>query len=114
MAFDAQLRILHDYFSVGVDDYPWRVLENEETAALEEEARNEICKDHPLFGVPFTALAKCEMNDEALFAMEGGYYTLIHLTYKKETDGRYPRFTLFENFGGALDYIRTEFPFADF
>ncbi|MCL2486234.1 MAG: hypothetical protein FWE86_01375 [Oscillospiraceae bacterium] len=114
MAFDAQLRILNDYFSIGVDDYAWRVLQDDETAAVGEEARREIGSDHPLFGVGLTALAKCSVNNEALFAMEGGYYALVHLTYRAENDAHMPRFTLFENFGGALDYIRTEFPFADF
>lgn len=114
MAYDAQIRILHDYFSLGVDDYPWQVLLENESPELENEARKEIGKEHPLFGMNLTALAKCEQNSEALFAMDDGYYTLIHLTHKEENDRRKPRFTLFENFGGALDYIRTEFPFADF
>ena len=115
MSFDVQLKILGDYFSLGVDDYPWQIIELPgEAASLEDEARREISEAHPLFGVDLTALAECKMNHEVLFATDEKCYTIVRLTYQQESDGRYPKFTFFENFGGALEYIRTQFPFEDF
>ena len=115
MNFDIQIRILEDYFKVGVDDYPWQGLTApSESNMLEEEARREITEAHPLHGADLYAIAECKMNHEVLFVTTDKCFVIVRLTYSKQNDGRYPKFTFFENFGGALEYIRTQFPFEDF
>lgn len=68
---------------------------------LHEELHRELGESHPLHQVPARAIARRKDNDDVLFFLSEGTSPLVvvHLTWsgKKETDPRFPAFTLYSS-----------------
>ena len=83
-------------------DWPdnWGALHYDDIPKFTRELNKEICKDHILYGLPLCALGRCQGNDNFLFQIESAAekFALVHLTWRKETDPRWPTTMLFNSF----------------
>ncbi len=73
---------------------PWEPVQD--GSKLEAELAKEIGKLHPLYGKRLRAVAKRIDRDDVIFA-GSDCIALVHLTWKKETDPRWPSTYLFDN-----------------
>ena len=80
---------------------PWRAA-GERAATLDHELRREICPSHPLFGVRATAVGLSRVCDDVLFALAGGRFALVHLTYRAETTPEWPHTVFYATWGDWL------------
>jgi hypothetical protein len=56
------------------------------------ELGRELAPGHPLHGQPAQALAKCGHCDSVLFALSGGRFAIVHLTWAHRTESSpFPR-----------------------
>ena len=79
--------------SLQPSDLPeaWRAVEDDEAARLVEALRREVPEGHLLYGRTVEAVAKCSARDETVFAVDDlGLYAVVHLTYRAESDRRWP------------------------
>ncbi|SHL77609.1 hypothetical protein SAMN02745136_05674 [Anaerocolumna jejuensis DSM 15929] len=74
-----------------------------------EEAKKEIKPGHLLYGKTMNSVAKSESNDDVMFVMENERYVIIHLTYCKDGEVRYPTFLEFENLIEVMSFIEKEY-----
>jgi hypothetical protein len=82
--------------SLGPLPEPWHVLALDRRAVLERQLARELAVDHPLFGLPVTAVAECGACDSVVFAVDATppWWVHVHLTWS-QTRQRvpYPRFS---------------------
>jgi hypothetical protein len=73
---------------------PWFAVNDGELA---NELRRELPKRHVLSGLPVTARARRQDQDDILFEiLDGsGRFAQVHLTYQAEVDPRWPTTTIF-------------------
>jgi hypothetical protein len=81
---------------------PWRAIEaspEENAEAMSARLVAEIPPGHVLHGLKATAVATRLDRDDVLFQIEGAKMPLavVHMTWRKETDPRWPRTRLFES-----------------
>ena len=82
---------------------PWRVIElpdmRERANLLAAELKKECPPGHILQGLPARAVATRIDRDDVLFEIEGTSQSLavVHLTWREETDPRWPSTKVFEN-----------------
>lgn len=70
----------------------WRLVKDEEAARLEVELARELSSDHPLQGRTARAVARRDDRDDAAFEMDPGGLCVVHLTYRVESDPRWPSY----------------------
>ncbi len=70
----------------------WRDVFGSEAASLEGELARELRSDHPLFGRRARAVARRTDCDDVAFEVESGGFCVVHLTWTKESGGRWPRY----------------------
>ena len=77
---------------------PW-FKTNDNAKYFEEELLREVSSGHSLCGKKITAIAFRRDQDEVLFKIEGteNQYAVVHLTYNKETDPRWPGVTFYKD-----------------
>jgi hypothetical protein len=108
---------------------PWRVLEDSpenknRAELLSARLASEVSLEHVLHGLKARAVATRIDRDDVLFEVEGGEMPLavVHMTWRKETDPRWPRTKMFESWEQWVhdemlptheDYSRTEKRAAD-
>jgi hypothetical protein len=79
--------------SLHPSDLPkaWRPVDGDQAAQLVASLRREVPDGHLLHGRTVHAVAKCSARDEAVFAIDDlGLYAVVHLTYRAESDPRWP------------------------
>ncbi|MCW5833937.1 MAG: hypothetical protein KIS78_16170 [Labilithrix sp.] len=59
-------------------------------AALEKELVRELPSGHPLHGRSVRAVARRDDRDDVAYEVDGGKLCVVHLTYRAETDPRWP------------------------
>lgn len=74
-----------------------------------EAAKKEIKPGHPLYGQTMYSVAKSESNDDVIFVIENERYVIIHLTYCKDGEVRYPTFLEFHNLIEVISYIEKKY-----
>ena len=67
---------------IMVEEFPWYLLTDENRGIFEKRVRIEVTPLHDLYSIKneLAAVAKCEMNDDVLFACGEDYY-VVHLTW---------------------------------
>jgi hypothetical protein len=77
---------------------PWYKTEGN-ARHFEEELLKEISLEHSLYGRKIAAIAFRKDQDEVLFKIEGteNQYAVVHLTYKKESDPRWPDVSFYKD-----------------
>lgn len=83
---------------------PWRVIDDSQEAAnraerLSTRLQSEVPPKHVLYGLKVAAVATRIDRDDVLFELAGGDMPLavVHMTWRKETDPRWPNTKLFRN-----------------
>jgi hypothetical protein len=82
---------------------PWEVIHDTpqvqgHAERLSTELQREIPSTHVLCGIKATAIAHRIDQDDVLFELEGQMLlAVVHLTWSRETDPRWPDTTLFES-----------------
>ena len=62
-----------------------------DAAPLDKELRRELPRGHKLSGLGFTAIAHADEHpDTVLFSLSDGRFAVVHLTWKREKDSRWP------------------------
>jgi hypothetical protein len=64
---------------------------------FEEELRREICSSHVLHGVAATIIARRQDRDDFLFELPDGRFAIVHLTWARESDPRWPATEVFDS-----------------
>ena len=70
---------------------PWVALTDAQRSRFEEELRRELTPGHVLAGAAFRAIARRQDCDDVLFELVGDGVAVVHLTWSRETDARWPR-----------------------
>ncbi len=79
---------------------PWIVIRDDRRSELlVGQVRSDLPPSHPFYGAGLKAVAERSDRDDVLFEIEGGQETLavVHLTWHKETDPRWPSTRLFDS-----------------
>lgn len=78
---------------------PWIEVRREDRAELQTELYLEVGNDHPLYGIPVTALAKRQDRDDVLFSLKDGSdrVAVVHLTWTTPNHGSFPRVTFLQS-----------------
>jgi hypothetical protein len=71
---------------------PWRNLEEREATLVGQELLRELAEGHPLSGRRARAVARRDDCDDVAFDIEGAGLCVVHLTWAKEPDARWPGF----------------------
>lgn len=87
------------------DDFNWWIPNNRDF--LDKQIKQELVKEHELYGKNLKAIAKCESNDEVLYKSENKFY-IIHLLWKKGNK-EFPSYIEFANLEEAIDYIEKKY-----
>jgi hypothetical protein len=88
---------------------PWHALDDSHAAesdALVAELRQELTPLHPLFGQPFTAIARRQDCDDVLFrvGVAPHRYAVVHLTWTAKPE-RAPEFPWTEIFNSLDEFV---------
>lgn len=89
---------------VKYKDFNWFILEQRRDF-FNEQAKREIGQGHMLYGHPMYAVAKCDSNDDVIYALGENKYVIIHLTYSSNINSDFPHYMLFETAQEVLQYI---------
>jgi hypothetical protein len=73
----------------------WHKLDDAQAARFGQELQRELVEGHPLRGRAARAIARRFGRDDVAFEIDGAL-CVVHLTYAKETDPRWPRFAFVE------------------
>lgn len=68
----------------------WRDVSRSEAESLERELARELAQGHPLRGRSWRAVARRGDSDDVAFEVTPGGLCVVHLTYREETDSRWP------------------------
>lgn len=72
-------------------DGDWYEITSEtERRELDVELRREVCPDHPLHGIEFSAVGRRYRRDDVLFRPADGRHAQVHLTRRKEVSPDWP------------------------
>lgn len=80
-----------------------------------EELKKELGEDNDFFETDVYAVAKCDSNDDVLYATsksendEDEIWRIYHLTYSPINKNGFPKFVEFSSRKAAMEYIRDEF-----
>ena len=74
------------------------IASDSERRRLEAELCRELCPAHVLHGMEVTALGRRRLRDDVLFKLGDNRFAQVHLTYKEETDPRWPWTDVFQTF----------------
>ena len=74
----------------------WREVDRREAAGLERELARELPEGHVLHGRVARAVAVGGNGDDVAFEVEGAGLCVVHLTWRIETDPRWPWTTFVE------------------
>ena len=86
---------------VGAYDWDgdWESIADEgERSRLKKELCRELCPTHVLYGLKVTALGRRRRRDDVLFRLADGRLAQVYLTYRAETDPRWPWTDVFQSF----------------
>ena len=67
-----------------------------------------MTKEHPLYGMKLTALAKSEANDDVLFYTEYGQFVVIHLTYSENNSSEFPGYKILDTHQELGEYLEMD------
>ena len=83
---------------------PWGPIQPDYVTRAEKELQREICAGHVLFGKPVKAIGARQDCDDVLFQLEASapMFAVVHLTYNKESDPKWPGTELFESLQDLL------------
>jgi len=91
---------------------PWQKLADDaegqkKADLLLGELIKEIHFDHPLSGLPLRAVAMRQDQDDVLFEVlgRGDLLAVVHLTWQKEIDSRWPHTELFSSWQHWMDAV---------
>lgn len=87
------------------DDFNWWIPKDMDF--LNEEIKEELVKEHKLYGKNLKAIAKCESNDDVLFRDENKIY-IVHLLWNKGSK-ELPLYIEFLYSEEAINYIEKEY-----
>jgi hypothetical protein len=74
----------------------WRAIEGNEAATFEGELRREMPAGHALHGREVRAVARRDDRDDVAFEVAGAGLCVVHLTWQRETDPRWPHASFVE------------------
>ena len=94
------------YIKYG-DEFNWYEIMKTDTHFLDE-LNSELNEKHPLYKKAIKAVAKCDSNDDVLFLLNNNTYAIIHLTYSKDSTGKFPLYINLANFSSAIKYIEEQ------
>jgi hypothetical protein len=69
---------------------PWELIPLEQREVLDRELDRELCAAHALAGTAHVAVARRVDRDDVLFIIDDERLALVHLTWNRETDPRWP------------------------
>jgi len=72
----------------------WFPLERDQALKMERELQRELPAGHALYGYTTRAVARGTDCDDVAFVVDGARLCIVHLTWRAETDPRWPH-TLF-------------------
>ena len=88
---------------------PWRAVSDAEARGFEDELKQEVGKQHPLFGIKVRAIGRRDDQDDVLFALEGSppRVAVVHLSWrgKEEKGPRWPHPVIFASLS---DWVEKE------
>lgn len=103
--------VFYDLFDKYGDDFNWHMLPSADPSFVAE-LKMEIGEQHPLYGKPIYAVAKCDSNDDVLFLSSNGQgedcFYLAHLTYSQYNAPGFPKIdkiTGIENLKGHIEHL---------
>ena len=104
--------VFHDLATKYGDDFHWRMLPSTNQSFVAE-LKKEISVTHFLYHERIRAVAKCDSNDDVLFAVgnEDGLdiYYLFHLTYLAKNMVGYPTYIKFKGIQEVREYLEQDF-----
>lgn len=78
-------------------DGDWYGIESaSEREWAESELKSELCREHLLFGLQASAIARRWRRDDLLFRLSDGRIAQVHLTRRQESDPRWPDTEIYE------------------
>ena len=88
----------------------WKPVDEAERRSLETELRNELVEGHPLHDRDLRIVARrCDQDDVLCSISESGVVAVVHLTWNRETDSRWPCVHIFNDFDAWLKtWTKTE------
>lgn len=89
------------------EDFCWLRADGE-NSSFAAEAYREMTKEHPLYGMKLTALAKSEANDDVLFYTEYGQFAVIHLTYNENNSSEFPGYKILDTHQELGEYLEMD------
>lgn len=93
---------------------PWVTVEGQIVLSLNDELNREIAIYHPLGGKKLNAIARSEACDDVLYQdLESHQYYLLHLTWAKEKNSKYPTYKVFINLEDFIKYCKETFRFNE-
>ena len=87
----------------------WFEMPEDQAIAFEDELRRECMPGHVLHGLEVRAVAVADWSDDSLFEIEDGRWAKVHLTWKAETDPKWPATEIFKDFEAVLKRLHAEF-----
>lgn len=66
--------------------------------SLNAELQRELCPQHILHGIAATVIGRRQSRDDFLFLLQDGRLAQVHLTWRAETDPRWPAAQIFDSF----------------
>lgn len=92
--------------------FPWSPIEFDDKLNFEAELLRELKPEHPLFGVPVSALGRRYDHDDVLFGLQDGSGRIaeVHLSWAGERENPpWPDTSLFESFAAWVEVVREEY-----
>jgi hypothetical protein len=101
-----------DIYSLLKD--PWITTQGQTILNLNNELKQEMVQEHPLYGKPLNAIARSEACDDVLYQDQvTQHYYLVHLTWAKQNSGKYPAFKAFLRLEDFIRYCEETFQFHE-
>ena len=92
------------YFEIYGEDFYWYMLINNQEY-FEHQAKTEIREGHPCYGRTLHAIARCSANDDVLYTLDDDTFVILHLTFTRNHEDKYPRTVFFSTTEEVLAYI---------
>lgn len=88
-------------------EFNWTLLDD--GSYFENELANELSPGHALYDHHMKAIAKCDSDDDVIFAVYDSknelFFAAVHLTYSSDNGSGYPEFAKFRDFEKIREYI---------
>ena len=106
--------IFNDLYDKYGKDFNWHLLPlTQADGAFVVELNREIGQDHFLYSKKIRAVAKCESNDDVLYAVRHGIgrdiYYIFHLTYSAHNADGFPRYEEFADTFAVKEFIERSY-----